>query len=444
MHGSIKKIIFDNNKLRIISCCHNNQNLQTCNYVSDGIKLYVAENEKSKLVQQILFNPKTLVSIGANDDIINIRAYASIIKKDKIKSEIIEDLSKKEDISHQAKSSIKIVEILPMEISYLKNNYTQVFPENQPSFVKELSSTLKSSIKLWLKATAAQFLVASTLPVIFGSVFALYFSGSFNWLFFILTLLGITCIHAGTNLINDAFDVETDSINRYVTPFSGGRGTIQGGLFSRSKVFISGIIFLIIGSVIGLYLNFSLDNNIILYIGIAGVIVAFFYVVGPIKFAYRGVGEIFLFIGFGPLLVIGSFYVQTSDFSWVSFYVSIPVGLLVVSILHINQFPDYEADKEVGKNNWVVLMGRSASRYVYLLIILGVYISLVVLIAKGVLPLLSLLTLIVTPLIIKANIILFRYYNKPFKLIPALALTIFHMISFIMLLTISVILAFYI
>ncbi|MFA4843240.1 MAG: 1,4-dihydroxy-2-naphthoate octaprenyltransferase, partial [Candidatus Omnitrophota bacterium] len=217
-----------------------------------------------------------------------------------------------------------------------------------------------TNFKIWLKAARAPFLTATVVPVVLGAAVAWSEAGRFNLFNFLLTLIGIIFIHTATNLANDYFDHKTgnDWLNKTPTPFSGGSRVIPEKLISPRGVLIFSLSCFILGSLIGLWINYRLGTNVVLFMGIVGVFCGFFYTASPVRIGYTGFGELIVGLCFGPLVVMGSYYAQALSFSWAAFWASIPVGILIGLVLYINEFPDYDADKAVNKRTAVVTLGR--------------------------------------------------------------------------------------
>ena len=266
-------------------------------------------------------------------------------------------------------------------------------------------STVTKIIK-GVAITRAGFTSASLLPVL---VVASYFSGSGDGLFSILSLLltslGIISVQIFANLYNDYFDVKhgTDGANNEYfnagmnskilegAQISGGSRAIELGLITLKGTKKLANYFLLISLIIlfGLVLNnyfltSSIENiSYTLIISLIGFLLGYFYTAKPIRLsAMKGLGELTIFLTFGPLLTLGSAYAissQTIQLFSEDFFnfliIGIPLGLLTTNILFINQFPDYKSDKLSGKNNLVVLLGKSLSRYVYFLILILSFIS---------------------------------------------------------------------
>ena len=169
---------------------------------------------------------------------------------------------------------------------------------------------------------------------------------------------------------------------------------------------------LLLSGAIGLYLAFVSGIGVLLF-GMAGAFMAYFYTAPPLRLAARkGLGELSIGLSFGPLATAGTVYAVTGSVDLSSFLVGLPIGFLTVLILWINQFPDEESDKQAGKTNLVVVMGKQKARWGYLLI-LGLAFGLLAYWAfSGLLPLLTLLTFLLVPLAVYASLIVLRDYAR--------------------------------
>lgn len=282
------------------------------------------------------------------------------------------------------------------------------------------------SFKVWLKAIRIPFFTATIIPIALGSIIAWHDTGSFVWFKFLLAMLGAVLIHMGTNLANDYFDhlEGCDEANLSPTPFSGGSRVIQDGLIPAKKILFVSLCSFIIGASIGLYLNYISGKNIILLLGIIGVFLGFFHNVKPLRIYYGGWGELAVGIGFGPLMVLGSYYVQAQRLPLQVFLISIPIGILIALVLFINEFPDYPADKIVGKKTLVVILGKRNAVVLYHILLVAVYLLIVTFVIFKFLPSISLIVLLTLPLAIKAFRVSKKNFDKIYELLPANASTI--------------------
>jgi 1,4-dihydroxy-2-naphthoate octaprenyltransferase len=234
---------------------------------------------------------------------------------------------------------------------------------------------MNSKAALWVRASRAPFLSASSVPALLGAFAAYWRTGHLNAAGLLATLAGIACVHLGANLANDYFDYKTgcDSRNPEPTPYSGGSRVIQDGLISGRAVVTAAAFFFAAGAVLGLYLNSLVPGNGILIIGLIGIAGGLFYTAVPVKLSYRGLGEITVFLCFGPLLVAGSYLVQSGRLDSDVFAVSLPAGLLVLAILLVNEVLDVRWDREAGKNTLVVALGRERGYAAFLITYIAAY-----------------------------------------------------------------------
>ena len=269
----------------------------------------------------------------------------------------------------------------------------------------------------WMVIMRLPFLSATIVPILLGATVASRYV-SVDWFYFALTMLGGSLLHIGTNTSNDYFDHTsgTDEANyNYMVPFSGGSRSIQMGLISSKGMLYLSIITFALGGLIGIPLIIKTGINI-LYLGFIGFLSGFFYTAPPFRFASRkGMGELLIGLNFGPLMVVGSFLVQTSgDLTHVfeAVLAGIPIGLLVVAIVYVNQFPDHDGDKATGKNNLVVVFGPEKARIGYVLLVVGAFISIIVMALNGTFPMLSLMALVTSIISVYTIRILYKYYDN--------------------------------
>lgn len=292
----------------------------------------------------------------------------------------------------------------------------------------EASRTVKPEIgkaKIWFLEIRAPFFTAAILPVLIGAAFVFWEKATFNLDLVLITLAGTISLHAGTNMINDYFDFRSgdDARNQARTPFNGGSPFLVNGMLRSRSVLIAALAAFAIGGAIGLYLAWTI-NWWILPLGITGGLLGFLYVAPKVNLAGRGVGEIAVGLGFGPLMVMGTYLVLTGEVSWVSFLAGLPIGFLITLVLYINQFPDMEADASVGKNHWVVRLGRKRASKGYPMILAITYLFVVAAVIFNWIPPLSLLFFLTIPLALKASKIVLANADRVRELIPAQAITI--------------------
>jgi 1,4-dihydroxy-2-naphthoate octaprenyltransferase len=246
------------------------------------------------------------------------------------------------------------------------------------------------------------FLTVTIGAVLLGTAFASWQTSQFNLLHFILAFVGSCFFHIATNVANDYFDFKsgTDAINVSGTsPFSGGSRMIIQGFVAPGQALLVSMIFALLGSAIGLYLNYATQGHVVLIIGILAVVFIYGYNGVPLKLVHKGLGEIAIFTAWGPLIVLGSYYVQAESFpSFWPLIVSIPSGLMTTLVLLINEFADRDSDASVGRKTWVILLGFKKGLRLYLALSFLCYTVVVVGILFGDWPLLSFLVFVTLPL----------------------------------------------
>jgi 1,4-dihydroxy-2-naphthoate octaprenyltransferase len=281
-------------------------------------------------------------------------------------------------------------------------------------------------MKNYLRALRAHFFIASIIPVALGAALAWHDAGVFEPSRFLLVLLGTLCIHAGANLSNDYWDHRSgaDEGNISVTPFSGGSRVIQKGWLSPRIMCAMFIMCYAVGAAIGLYLNAITPGNVVLHIGLLGVLSSYMYTASPLKLVYRGIGELVVGVNFGPLVVAGSYYVQRETISSGAIWISIPVAFLIMAVLFINEFLDFECDRETRKDTMVVRLGRHRALYVFTALLIVPYLSVPAGVLFDALPVWSLLILITLPLAGRAVMHSWKYSDDSAALRESSVLTV--------------------
>ena len=278
-------------------------------------------------------------------------------------------------------------------------------------------------LEVWAKELRIPFLSLPAIFVPLGITVALL-DGYFNLVHGILTLIGIVGIHASVNVLNDYFDFKSGIDTATTpTPFSGGSRVLPENLLTPRSVLIGGIILLAIGSLIGLYFLyiFNFPPLLIALISIAIITsVAYSPVLSKI-----GVGEVFVFLNFGPLLFTGVYYIQSGGLiSTEAIVVGSIVGLMTTGILYINQFPDTDADKSKGRFHLVARLGKKRAAGIYKYIVNASYVIIILGIVTFTIPPTTIIALITIPKFRVANAILQKEYEKIMELIPAMGNTV--------------------
>jgi len=285
---------------------------------------------------------------------------------------------------------------------------------------------LMTKIFTWLVIMRLPFLTATFVPLLVGAAVANFLGYDVSWGWLGLTVLGGSLLHIGTNTANDYFDHTsgTDEANyNYMVPYSGGSRSIQMGLISAKGMLTVSLVAFLLSAVVGVPLIQKAGMDV-LWLGLIGFVSGFFYTAPPFRFASRkGLGELLIGLNFGPLMVAGSALVQTGKILPEALLAGIPIGLLVAAIVYVNEFPDHDGDKATGKDTLIVVFGLEQARLGYVFLVVGAFVSIIVMALNGTLPTLSLIALPAAYLGIRAVQTLYKYYNDRL-LLPANAGTI--------------------
>jgi 1,4-dihydroxy-2-naphthoate octaprenyltransferase len=272
------------------------------------------------------------------------------------------------------------------------------------------------SLKAWLMLPRFQFLPLTVIMVSLGTAVGAY-EGYFHFGHFLLAMMGSLFVHMTVNVINDYHDyVDGIDLNTQRTPFSGGSGVLPLNLLKPRQASWFGTICLLIAMVIGFYFVMIKGWALFPLLLLAGFS-AYFYNVYLSKWF---MGEIFAGIGFGPLLVLGSYYVQTGRYSWEALIASLAPGILTSNLLFLNEFPDREADQKGGRRHLVISLGKKDASYLFVAFLTTSYLCIIVGVLTKMMPVLTLIGLGTIGFGWKAVKGTLQYYDNSAKLVPVL------------------------
>ena len=220
----------------------------------------------------------------------------------------------------------------------------------------------KERLSIWIKAARPQTLPAAFVPVCVGAALA-YHEQLLLWDATVVALLCAILIQVGTNFANDYFDFKKGADTDERIGFE--RATAKG-LISANAMRSATIISMALAFLSGLYLVWHAGWPIF-WIGVASLTFGILYTGGPFPLGYNGLGDVFVFIFFGIVAVMGTYYVNALAWSDASFWASLAVGALATNILVINNLRDIEQDRIAGKNTLGVIFGEHALRWEYLM-----------------------------------------------------------------------------
>jgi 1,4-dihydroxy-2-naphthoate octaprenyltransferase len=274
---------------------------------------------------------------------------------------------------------------------------------------------------LFLRATRLPFLTATFVPVLLGIAVSAERDG-FNWWVALLTVIGGACIHLGLNVANDVFDTTSgaDAANVNPTQFSGGSRVVHYGLMSLRTITLLSAGFYAAGIAIGLVLAATRGWDL-LWLGVAGVILSLFYTAPPLKLVHRGLGEIVVALGFGPIMTLGAYYVQAQQYDLEPLLASLPVGILIALVLYVNEVPDRPADAAAGKRTLPVRFSKDAIVNGYAAAVALAFGLIVVFAVAGWIARPAIIAVAAAPLALPVYRALRDHYEEPYTLMPAMA-----------------------
>jgi len=274
-------------------------------------------------------------------------------------------------------------------------------------------------IRFWLNNARYIALPQSVMPAILAVCMAVN-SSDFSVLPALLAVVGVIFGHLGINLLDDYFDYNVkDSSFRDQLTHQGFRARIakcdylKSGETTVRNLFIASTIFCIIALGCGFFI-FLFRGMTIIYLAFVTALLGYSYSGGPLKFSYRGMGELLIGIMFGPLLMTGVYYASCGTFSWPVLFVSVPVGLLVANIVYTHAIMDYEPDVLVGKMTFAVLLGKKKYMlYTTFMILFLSFGSIAVGVISGYLSLYYLLVFLTFPMAVSLFYLVKEYIRDP-------------------------------
>ena len=260
-----------------------------------------------------------------------------------------------------------------------------------------MSNNQNSKIKAWIQASRPPFYIATIIPLTIGLVLSRPLNSE-SIIMFAWINLAAFMVHLATNLANDLFDhYQGTDADKSI----GGSRVIQEGKISLKSLWIVVVILYFLAGLVAIYITWTQDILLLWSFIIFAFLSSVFYVAPPIKYGYKGLGELFVGINMGPIMVVGSFWAINTYPTWLSFWASIPIGIMVASILYYQSLPDIKSDKKVGKNTIAVRLGNPNAYWGMAIIGVLIYLSIVLLIIFDVYPIYCLAILLTAPLLIK-------------------------------------------
>jgi 1,4-dihydroxy-2-naphthoate polyprenyltransferase len=233
---------------------------------------------------------------------------------------------------------------------------------------------------------------ASVLPVTAGGVLA-WSLGRIDVLPWLLAVIGGLTLHAGTNVVNEVYDVR-HGIDSITSPRAS-QAIVKGRISERGALALAYACFAVT-VLVGLYLT-AVRGPWMVVLGAIGLLGGYFYTAPPFHYKYRALGVPLVFLLMGPLMVVGGFFAASGGFDWRTLALSVPVGLLVTAILHGNEWRDIGEDRRLGFTTLSAEMGKPFARWFYVSLLIGAYVAVAAAVMLGLLPTATLLTILSLP-----------------------------------------------
>ena len=276
-------------------------------------------------------------------------------------------------------------------------------------------------LEVWWRAFRFHYTSASFMPGILGAMIAWTTDGQFQPGLFLLVMLGLILNHMALNMTDDYYDFR-HLVDAFATeegnPYAGGSRTLSDGSIQPQSMRLMFTIFYVIAISIGFYLG-TIKGFFVIVLLAFGFFCAFFYTAPPIRFGYRGLGEVAQLLCFGPAVGLGAYYVQTQRISWEAFWGTLPFGIMLFSMITINEIPDYFEDRKGGKLNLVARFGRKAGVWLFIVSLLSAYGVILTGVLLRRIPALGLISLLTLPIAYKTISVLRAHYQEPVKMAPA-------------------------
>jgi 1,4-dihydroxy-2-naphthoate octaprenyltransferase len=266
-----------------------------------------------------------------------------------------------------------------------------------------------------------RFLLASIIAVSVGLAITWWHTGNISIFDAILTMCGVLALHASVDLLNDYWDFKRGiDTTTHRTKMSGGSGVLPEGLLKPAQVYAAGIAFLIIGTAIGIY--FIATDGIVIGIILAFAVISIYFY--STKIVDWGLAEVFVAIK-GSMIVMGTYFVQTSQITEQSVLAGIVIGVLSSLVLFITSFPDHDADKAKGRKTLVISLGMQKACSILWIFPAITYGITIIAVVFEIFPVFCLIILSTVPLIIKSGYRLKQNYDKLTNLIPVMSSTLY-------------------
>lgn len=250
---------------------------------------------------------------------------------------------------------------------------------------------------VYFKALRAFSFPASMIPCLLGAMLALLIGVNVTWWLMPFIAISLLLLHAASNVTTD-YDDYNKGVDREET--LGGSRVLVEKLLQPKQMLTFGLTLFALAVLAGVPVIME-RGYIILVVGLLGIMGGYFYTAKPFSFKYHALGDVLIFLMYGPAIVAGTFYALTGTFSWVAVYASIPLGLLVTGILQANNLRDIIHDRKANIKTLATVFGEGFAKGEYIFLIGGAYLTVVLLVVFNILSVWALLVFLSLPIALK-------------------------------------------
>jgi 1,4-dihydroxy-2-naphthoate octaprenyltransferase len=261
----------------------------------------------------------------------------------------------------------------------------------------EKSKGTPSKGAVYFQAVRAFSFPASMVPCLLGAMLALLAGVNVSWWLMPFIALSLILLHAASNVTTD-YDDFNQGVDREDT--LGGSRVLVQKLLQPKQMLAFGLTLFGLAVIIGIPIIMERGVTILI-LGLAGVLGGYFYTAKPFSFKYHALGDVLIFLMYGPAIVAGTFYALTGTFSWMAVYTSIPLGLLITGILQANNLRDIIHDRQANIKTLATVFGGGFAKGEYVFLILGAYLTVVALVVLNILSVWALLVFLSLPIALK-------------------------------------------
>ena len=281
--------------------------------------------------------------------------------------------------------------------------------------------SMQRRVVVWWRALRYHYVSPSIFPAALGGLVSWANGSGFSLPLFTLVMAGVVVNHVGLNMTDDYFDYRY-SVDHVApgerNPYTGGSGTLSAGLIAPVSMARAFSLCYAATVAVGLYIT-VLRGPLVLAFGCVGLFCSYFYTAKPFSMASRGLGELSMLVNFGTTIGLGSFFVQSGTLTWEAFWGTLPLGVMLFSMMVVNEIPDFGEDQAAGKLTLVARVGVKTGTMIYAASWVTNYAVIVGAVALGILPQFCLVALASAPLVIRSLKVLETYNDNGAAMAPA-------------------------